>query len=618
VSVQLRLGFTSQAAAFTMELSLDGLWVIGDINGVLPSVAASHLNQLGIPASLYGLNVKFPISHLHQASQLSQPVTVEIGESIRSLWTLVTATPDRESPAILTVDRGTEFTLNWVKKGLTYSEPLPASSAPAFLLLEIPFVASEEAYEALRARSNLPVLVGKAIANHDGYIELKSSKPQLAAASPIRGLFRVDPTTFGTALAFEQDVRSAAGVAWLGGREELAPHKLHPTAVPLSDHAKEELTLFAQQISETRARVIAWGSGHGRRFFALTAAYSLGKTPLVVVCDPSKIWLWQRHAQLVGLGSGTSDLAPVRIVTYSQVRAQLLSGVEGIIFDELSCALARYPQLQEELGSLPDRPLKLAVTENLPKSLTEQQALMACVRPEEFNTDTPIHARYVPPAEENFREHVSCYLSNRDSQTRIEGEFKTSDVVTVDIPRELSARQDEILASNQPDAVKLTMLAELTSAGTAEILSPKIAKAVEEVRKRAGNGPVGVVTGFESTARLLNLLLPEFKLVNTRTPGQQDHLVTNHSVILFDRELPFLTNFESVVFVDYPWSGAVIDDAVGSAAVKSGTKSVTIIHMDGSLDDRIAVFAARRRDSRASASHSAPPTVQEMRQLLRN
>jgi hypothetical protein len=94
--------------------------------------------------------------------------------------------------------------------------------------------------------------------------------------------------------------------------------------------------------------------------------------------------------------------------------------------------------------------------------------------------------------------------------------------------------------------------------------------------------------------------------------------VEGHRFVLvrFDRELPDLRWFDEVIVVDYPWSFAALDAAVGAPTSDHGPLQVTCLHLTGSVDDRLAVLAARRRELGAVIDHSQPPSPDEIGYLL--
>jgi len=88
------------------------------------------------------------------------------------------------------------------------------------------------------------------------------------------------------------------------------------------------------------------------------------------------------------------------------------------------------------------------------------------------------------------------------------------------------------------------------------------------------------------------------------------------TVLLWSRTLPDLRGFDEVVLLEYPWSTALLDAAVGNAAVESGPRRVAVMHAPGTVDDRLAVHAARRRELGPADDPHRPPDDEELAHLL--
>jgi hypothetical protein len=87
------------------------------------------------------------------------------------------------------------------------------------------------------------------------------------------------------------------------------------------------------------------------------------------------------------------------------------------------------------------------------------------------------------------------------------------------------------------------------------------------------------------------------------------------AVIRFEHGLPNLTAFDEVVVLDYPWSLDVLDRSIGPSTEPDGP-DVVVIHAAGSVDDRLAVLAARRSELGDTTDATRPPSDQEIAYLL--
>lgn len=619
--VQLRLGFAPAAREFRLHLSLSGLMVHADVQGVSEEVAASLLAGQGLPVTVRGEWVVFPVAELLQVSKLDESITVTVDGSLTALWDLVRNPSMDGTPVEVVMDSPGRVHLRWFDGAVAHVCELAPEATAALLALEVPFVAGHEAFDYLRDTCNLPILAGRARVNLDGFIEISSSKPQLAETAPIPGLFRVNATTLGVPLAYASAVSAAPGFVWDGPTPVPSEYALEQLSAPLTEHAAAELSSMAYDLATTRARVIAWPAGLGRRFFSLASAASLGALPVLVVANPEYLWPWQRHAQQLGLSSGTGQQVDVTVVTYQMVLSGFAYPAGSVIFDSLSSALDRWPALRKPAQSLAGVSDALRIDVEPQWQLTEAQqlAVMSVVRPAEFDTDLPASLRYPGDPRKRFAEHVACYLSVRDAQPSPGlGEFKTSSVTVVHPSEELLEKMDTLRHSAAPAAVRLTDLLELVSCGSAHILGPKISAAVSSAIKSASQGrAIAVLTNHPRTAQLISSALrgSKCRVVDARALRSLE-ATEGVTVVLYERTMPILSAFQDALIVDYPWSSAVIDDAVGSAALQGGCQHVEVIHLRDSLDDRLAQLASHRRDARVASSHSMPPTQQEISWLL--
>jgi hypothetical protein len=132
------------------------------------------------------------------------------------------------------------------------------------------------------------------------------------------------------------------------------------------------------------------------------------------------------------------------------------------------------------------------------------------------------------------------------------------------------------------------------SAGTTGVVSPKIAKTVELVSPAAAlRRRVAVVTRSQRAAALLKAVLAHHKpIVADRDIPEEGDVI----IYLWTSTMPDLRDFDEVVFVEYPWSSATIDDAVGSALSDFGPYHTTVLHSPGTIDDRLAVLSATKRE----------------------
>lgn len=628
--VQLRLGFASPSGAVTMHLLLAGLSVLVEASPGAVDEAWTYLSEVDAhPSMSEGRGLTFPVAQLPKLAGLPAQVRLVPDAALAPLYALVTHPPADGKPAELTVDvRGTLW-LNWFDGYSSRSEALPGPAAVALLTADLPFVATPDAFDVLRSSSRLPLLVGRARMNLDGYVEITTSKPQMVESAPLPGLFRIDETHFGLALPYAPALDSAPGFVWEGQKPvlERGPADLPPMPMPLSGHAAGDLRNLVDHLAAYRAQAVVWESGLGRRVFCLAAVEALDAWPLLIVAPPAQVWAWQRHLEMFGRTAALShDDADAHIITYNDLARRVdVSSPQAIIFDALASpdlvpAEAR-PALHR-LDGLLDA-YRLLVDSSWPTDPAQTLSLMSVLRPGEFRADVPVIARYPAHTEQRLAEHVACYLSERratDPGTDAT-EFRSSGVVPL-LPTaaQLTALADA--ASRHAGGSAAALLAEsleIISAGPTLALSPKIAAVTARAGAAVAAGRrVAVLTRHRRTETLikatLRTLTTAVTLDASATPG--DAPQARLAVIRFDRELPDLRWFDEVIVVDYPWSTDVLDAAVGTSAGEAGPLQVTVLHLTGTLDDRLAMLAARRRELGPVIDHNAAPTAEEIGYLL--
>ena len=64
--------------------------------------------------------------------------------------------------------------------------------------------------------------------------------------------------------------------------------------------------------------------------------------------------------------------------------------------------------------------------------------------------------------------------------------------------------------------------------------------------------------------------------------------------------------------MDYPWSTELLDAAVGAASGAERPPQVTFSHLVGTLDDRLAMLAARRCEICPVIDHHSAPSDGEI------
>jgi hypothetical protein len=479
--------------------------------------------------------------------------------------------------------------------------------------MEAPFVATSAAWDRLDHLVRLPAIVARAELNLDGYLEITATRPQLVEASPLTGLFRIDGTRFGLPLAAASQLASQAGFVL----EPLPPFDTIPDRTPqieLSEHALVDLDHLVTGLAHYGARVICWESGLGRRIVALAAIERLDAWPALICTPPSGLWAWQRHLDLLGhsyaLGPSAAD---VELTTYTQLgHNRSTPSVLSIVFDSPNSdpARANAPALRR-LASRRDT-LRIAIESTWPESLEEQVAIMELLRPGEFRSDVPLNLRYPPDSDEHAREHIAYYLSLRslsDSDSA-PSPFRRSSTKVVELSESQDRAIDEAAErlADRPPATALSELLDLVTAGPPHAISPKITAALTLVHETKGS--VAVVTRSKRAAGMLkNMLRPRLSTIlepSMLAPAIPEGVY----IVRVDHVWPDLRAFDHVIVLDYPFSLATLDGAVGAAAEPG--PATTVIHANGSIDDRLVVLATRRAMASGVIDATAPPSLADM------
>ena len=620
--VQLRLSFSTPLSPVRVQLSLAGLQV--SVSFALSDSEAInvYLGSIGLAADTSKEGpLTFPVTELRKL--LSLPTQVELvprGDLI-TLWTLITRPSQDERPVVVSSDATDLFNLSWFDGKISLNEPLPSRSAPAFMALEVPFVADNETWDDLLSASQLPVLIGKARVNLDGFIEITTTKPQRVEISPLRALFRLSDTHYGVPLGYASDVSNTPGFIWEGRRPsyDRPPADLPALPFMLSHHAQSDLRGLVDRLATRRGEAVIWQSGLGRRIFTLAAIEALDAFPLLIVTFPHALWAWQRHLDLIGRSfSLTHERADVHLATYRDLISRSnIPSPASVIYDDLYRADDEQLQTLHRFDGLLDV-YRITCSSEFPDDASRAVSLMSVIKPAEFRHNIPIISRYPLRPEARAKEHVSSYLSKRSPESNTEHNFRKSSVELLTPTSEQLAALTVAFDERREHTEILAESLLIVSAGTSSSVSPKISRAVEIARTEYGRGNrVALVTRNHRSAQLLRSALRPLIIT---TVDQSEISVNGNStdivIVRSDGRLGNLIGFDHVIILDYPWSFLAIEAAVGSASDSVGPKQVTCLHLDCPLDDRSALLAARRKELGGISDPYLPLSEDEIVYLL--
>lgn len=598
----MRLQFSAPAQPVELTLTLLGHVVLVDFDADAEAAARAHLAAVGVsaePERSGGL--RFPVVKLPALADLSEQVSLVVDDELKAMVDLVKFPPPPGQQATVDVGADDLLRVRWFDGNEIHDVRLPSQAVPAFLATDLSFSASQRAWEFARSLTEVAPVAGRCEVNLDGFVEIAATRPQLVERAPVPGLFRLDEHRFGVPLAFADHLSEADGFLW---RHRPPPPQSDPSfgpvdLPPLADHVRTEAFALADHLARRGAAVCDWPAGFGRRIMLLAALAVADGWPALVVCEPSTLWLWRRHAELFGLDcSLRARDAQLLCVTYRDVAAGVtLPTPSSIVFDDLT---PRSTFACQRLAGVADA-FRVAFVEQWPDDARSQMELMSAVRPVEFRADMNVDVRYPLRGRERLAEHVAVYRRPFVAPEMASGPtFRRSSVMSVK-PSDaqtyaLREAASSFLDGDDPVDV-LSSVLQVMSSGTDQSMSSKLAAAVEAVNSTAPGASVCVTVRSPQTATLLELLTrprhPQRWVPGGRCPA-------GDYVVWAGFPLPDLSGFDEVVVVDYPRSFAELDAAVGPADSLSGPSTVRVVHLESSPDDRLAVLAMLRAEGLAA------------------
>lgn len=620
VPLQMRLDFAEEAPRVDVGLVLAGWTVLCDIDADSEDQWGKALLQVGVSLQHDDVRgITFPVHQLPLLADLPEQIRVSGDESLHPLLQLLRDPPPDTAPALLTVVGG-EFTLSWrSRSGTAHEYDLRTSVATRLPVLGVTFLASSGAWARLAEEGVHTGVIATARLTHEGYVELSTAVPQLVESAPLPGLFRLDATHFGVAACYAGALQTIPGFAWSGPRDHYDDMPLAPLPFDVSAHTHADLSDLTQRLRVSGSVLLAWESGLGRRIAALAAVRSLDALPALVVCPDHAVWLWQRHADIAGCSvSLVHDDADMRIVTFDDlVRGAALPSAAAVIVDGVDRITASHPQVGAALHHLDGLTgiYRLGLAAQWPQEPSRQVAMLETIRPGEFTTAMSLDERYPVDARRRLGEHADAYVlrRTREDVADLPG-FARSRVIDLEQPEEMERAATDAARRRCGDLPGLREeLLDMAAAGPVTQLSPKIAAAVDLLRASASAGrAVTVLTRSPRAAVLMSALAHPHQV--SVVDDHQEVPADGPSICLTGPGLRDVRHVQDVVFMDYPWSMRAIDDAVGRSD-DQGPHTVTVLHLSGSLDDRLALVAARRRD-REGDDPTRPPEGEDLALLL--
>jgi hypothetical protein len=627
-ALQMRLDFGDPEIDVSATAHLFGLTIV--LDSPRPDAIASYLRKIGInPRQDDNLGLVCTTSDLVRLPELSHHVRLTTDELLTPLYKLACHPAATGESAMLELINGALW-LRWFDGVNWYDEELPPKAAGALVTSDLPFVATQPAWDTLQSATFIPARIATCSITHEGYIEIATTKPQLLEASAIPGLWRDGPTRYGAALAYADQLRNMPGIDWAGPEPEDGVHQLHALPLQLSSHHHMDLPQVVSELSRTGGRMICWGPGLGRRVVALAAVESLDAWPLLIISPPWGMWAWYRQVKLFGhTVSFSSANHDVRLMTYSDLALGAeLDPASSIIFDDLTGEEASTDTARNGIRRLDGytQSYRIGLTSAWPDDLSEACDIMDAVRPGEFRIEgQALATRYPLTPEARATEHLQAYLSFRrhsDPGSESVHRFRHSQVRTV-TPAEAELDYHDAalsrLVSGESATAVLRDVLEVVSSGPPQRLSRKVGAALAAARiALSSNRRVVVLTNQLRSARLLASSLGHDKaqVFNAADISELEIAPGQVAIIVWQTTMPTVPATDEVIVCDYPWSFAELDNAIGPPS-GPGPSLVSVLHSPGTVDDRIVMYAARRAELDPLGLSDSTPDEATARWLLR-
>jgi len=582
-NVQLRLRYEQPLVPQRLRISLRGQSVLLAPDDGDSQRAAAYLQSVGIRADVDDVGlVTFAVADLGRVLDLPERVVVLPTGDVGTLLHLLSAP---EGPVLVTLDSPRVLNVSWVDETGECNEPLDVASTPALLSLGVPVVADQETWSALHAASALPSVLARARVNLDGFVELITPVPQQVESLAVPGLFRIDEARFGLPLASVRNLDAVPGVLWEGPVPAYDPPPADPGSLPLvlSPASRAHLRLLVERLAFSRSLAVVWPRGTGRRVFSLAAVESLDGYPLAILSRPALLWAWRRHLDLLGRRPSLLTDGDVLLVPYDE--AHLLSSSRSpaaLVLDDLEKvaaspgALAALAAVLAPLEGDADM-FRLAVASGLPDGLDDLYAFCGVLRPGEFRPGIPPASRYASPADQRLQEHAGLYVLGHGGRADT-STFRRSEVVVVPCDERLRLRIEALPDPGVSPVRRREVFgraAALLREGGDDHLGAKIPRAVEIVADALDRGERVVVLSGSPRC---------------------------------DADL--------VVVLEYPLAFSALDDAVVDASDSQGPRRVVLVHVEGSVEDRMAVLALVRSELAARRDPLGDLTSAEVDYLL--
>jgi hypothetical protein len=407
-----RLPLAPVAAAQLWFLQLSGrqVWVEPDDHDYQRALDAARAAGFASAFTDPLLGLVFDVDELWRLSALPAHVACDADDDLLALVSLALAPDPSDAPASLYLDQQDRLRLRWFDGSEDRDETLTARSLVALSASNLPFVATDEAWDLLRSAS---VTAGRAPTvtarrSRLGYVELVTATPQLLEQdlAQFPALFRVGDTRFGVPLAAELP----ATVSWSGPAvtiDTIARPELDDRFDPAQ---ADDIARLAAELTSWRTRLVTDEVGADAPVTVLAALAALDSLPALLVTTPEQVWRWQAAADLLGVtvALDTDADAELVVVTWDDLGAgRWVPPVGAYVFDRVELAAA-HQRAVRTLDGVVDA-VRVGVCHRLPETLDDRVAMMSALAPFEFSTEVPAQLRYPHDPTRRLDAHLGCY-----------------------------------------------------------------------------------------------------------------------------------------------------------------------------------------------------------------
>lgn len=484
-------------------------------------------------------------------------------------------------------DGAAEFTLRWTDGRAELSEPLDAQLLPSFLAVEIPFAASDAAWDAVSRLTRVPPALGRAHLDEDHVLRIRTSNPQRLEHADLPGLFRISDHEFGLSAAYADTLSRVTGIAWDGDtRLDPLPASAYSPGFDVSDAFARTLRTVTHRLHLCRAQVLAWPDAQQARVITVAALDRLAVPSLLVLAPAASLWLWQLLLERSGFDEDThlhplEDLDRLQIDT--QPAALLLELSDPA---ELTTFVA---PLTATLHALPatGRVAALGVLAAAqPPDTDTLLSLLALLRPAEFASDLPLPLRYPTDPPRRAAEHVAPFvLPSPPADLGLSDPVSCSTLARVEPSAGfLDALASQLRRAGSPDE-EFVVLRRAFACGAGAQPSPKLVRAAAVARTSAVAGrSVAVLCREPAAPDVLALLLHGCETLSgfdvlAPVPGAVQ--------LWFGRDgYPDLEDFDDVVVLEYP-------ERVEDLHYAASCARLVVVHAAHPFDETAALLLAR-------------------------